>query len=268
MGDGVETEPVRAHRARARAERPAEATEVHTRIVSLALGVEESRSYWEHVDPSIPAADRALVAFERRWFGSKSLERVRFLLSCFADRYGAFPEALGVLGRWRSMDAATRQVLCHWHLQLSDPLYRRFTGQFLVERRGSGNATVSRDVVLRWVRGEFPERWSEATLIQFASKLLSAASEAGVVSAKRDPRALSTPKVPDLALAYLLHLLRGVRFAGTLTDNPYLASVGLVDGLLDRRLRSLRGLTYRRMGHLTEFDWEAPTLAAWAREAL
>jgi hypothetical protein len=67
--------------------------------------------YWEQVDTSIPVADRALVAFEYRWIGSKSLERARFLLSNFVDRYDAFHEALDVLRRWRSMDAATRQVV-------------------------------------------------------------------------------------------------------------------------------------------------------------
>jgi hypothetical protein len=250
------------------AERPAEATEVHTRILRLALGIEDSRAYWEHIDPTVPAVERALLAFEQRWFGSKSLERVRFLLSSFVHRYDTFPEALGVLRRWNSMDASTRQVICHWHLQLSDPLYRRFTGMFLVERRALRDPKVDRDIVLRWVKNEFPERWSAATCVQFASKLLSAASEAGLLSPKRDPRALLLPKVPELALAYLLHLLRGVRFAGTLTENPYLASVGLVDGFLDQRLRGLPGIQFRRMAHLTEFEWEAPTLGAWAEATL
>lgn len=250
------------------AERPSEATEVHTHILRLALGVEDSRSYWEHVDPTVPAAERALLAFEQRWFGSKSLERVRVLLSYFASRYDAFPEALAVLRRWRSMDASTRQVICHWHLQLSDPLYRRFSGKFLVERRALRDPKIDRDVVLRWVKNEFPDRWSAATCVQFASKLLSAASEAGVVSPRRDPRALLMPKVPDLALAYLLYLLRGVRFAGTLTENPYLASVGLTEGFLEQRLRALPGIQFRRMAHLTEFEWESETLGAWAEATL
>ena len=250
------------------AERPAEATEVHTRLLRLALGVEESRSYWEHVDPEVPPAQRALVAFEHRWFGAKSLERVRFLLSNFVDRYDRFPDALTVLQRWRAMDAASRPMICHWHLQLSDPLYRRFTGTFLVQRRAARDPKVDRDVTLRWVQTEFPDRWSAATCVQFASKLLSAASEAGVISSKRDPRALLMPRVPDLALAYLLHLLRSIRFAGTLTENPYLASVGLVEGFLDQRLRSLPGVNYRRMAQLTEFDWEAPSLGAWAEATL
>ena len=247
---------------------PGEATTIHTRILRLALGVEDSRSYWEHGDQRVPISERAEIAFEHRWFGSKSLERVRFLLSSFVDRYDAFPEALAVLRRWRSMDAAARQVICHWHLQLSDPIYRRFTGNFLVERRAVRDPKIDRDVVLRWVKNEFPDRWSEATCVQFASKLLSAASEAGVISPKVDPRALLIPKVPDLALGYLLHLLRAIRFTGTLIDNPYLASVGLTDGSLDQRLRALSGITFRRMAHLTELDWEHPTLTAWAEAHL
>jgi hypothetical protein len=257
----------------AAASKPAEVTDVHTRILRLALGVEESRSYWEHSagDEAAPrgtARDRALVAFEQRWFGSKSLERVRFLLSSFTERYDAYPEALGVLQRWRSMEALERQVVCHWHLQLSDPLYRRFTGEFLVARRALRDPKVDRDIALRWVKNEFPDRWSEATCVQFASKLLSAASEAGVISPKRDPRALLLPKVSDLALAYLMHLLRSVTFAGTLTENLYLASVGLSGGFVDQRLRALPGLSFRRMGQLTELDFQAPTLGAWAEATL
>jgi hypothetical protein len=208
-----------------------------------------------------------MVAFEERWFGAKSLERVRYLLASFLPRYDAFPEALAVLRRWRSMDATTRQVLCHWHLQLSDPMYRAFTGTFLVERRGMHDAKVDRDVTLRWVKNTYPERWSEATCVQFASKLLSAASEAGILSTKRDPRTLLLPKISDPALAYLLYLLRGVGFAGTLTENPYLSSVGLTEGFLDQRLRALPDVTFHRMAHLVEFEWAAPTLTAWA-EAL
>lgn len=247
--------------------RPSEVAEVHTRILRLALGVEESRSYWENVDPSVPASARPLAAFEQRWFGAKSLERTRTLVPNFVDRYDRYPEALEVLRRWRSMDAATRTLVCHFHLQLSDPLYRRYTGEYLVARRVLRDPKVDRDSTLRWVQDEYPERWSASTCVQFASKLLSAASEAGLVSAKRDPRTLLLPKVTDLALGYLLHLLRGVDFAGTLTENPYLASVGLTDTFLDQRLRTVRGLSYRRMAHLREFEWEYPSLSTWA-EAL
>ncbi|NOU34916.1 MAG: DUF1819 domain-containing protein [Polyangiaceae bacterium] len=250
-----------------RAPRLSEATTVHTRILRLALGVEDSRSYWEHADPMVAGPSRALLAFEKRWFGSKSLERTRFLLANFADRYDVYPESLAVLRRWRGMETSTRQAICHWHLQLSDPLYRRFTGEFLVQRRGLPSPKVDRDVALRWVKTEFPERWAEATCVQFASKLISAASEAGLIAAKPNPRPLLLPKVPDVALEYLLYLLRGLGFAGTLTENAYLASVGLTEGFLDQRLRALPNIQFRRMAQLTEVEWHAPSLSAWAELA-
>ena len=264
------------------ADRPVEETTVHTRLLRLALGQPESRAYWEHIDPGVPPPRRAAIAFEQRWFGGKSLPWVRVLLANFAARYDAFPDALHILRAWSGMDAATRQVICHIHLQLSDPMYRRYTGEFLPQRRsagdgprpmpidvsgqdGGGVAHVDRDSTLRWLRQEFPGRWSDATQVQFASKLLSAASEAGLVSPKRDPRTLPLPKVTDAALGYVLHLLRGTRIAGTLTDNPYLASLGLNDGFLDGRLRQLPGVKLRRMGGLTEFDWNAADLPSWAQ---
>ena len=264
----MESLSVPAERSDMRAPRRTEATEIHTRILRLALGVEEARDYWEHIDVTIPAASRALVAFEQRWFGNKSLERVRFLLANLTDRFDPFPEALATLRRWRTIDAATRKMLCHWHLQLSDPIYRRFSGSFLLDRRSVREPMVDRDAALRWVKREFPDRWSETTCVQFASKLLSAASEAGLISAKRDPRTLLVPKVSDLALTYLVYLLRSIRFDGTLTDNPYLASVVLTNGLLDQRLRALPAITFRRMGQLTEFDWQYPSLTAWAEATL
>jgi len=267
----VETVSATSPRGGHRSDRPTsgtEATATHTRILRLALAIEESRSYWENVDPSTPISERATIAFEGRWFGAKSLERVRFLLPNFEGRYDAFPEALAVLRRWRSMDMATRQNICHWHMQLSDPLYRDFTGKYLVERRSLPNAKVDREIVFRWVKTAFPERWSDATCVQFASKLLSAASEAGLVSPKRDPRSLLVPKVTDVALTYLLYLLRQTRFEGTLTENPYLTSVGLTESYLDQRLRALKGVTFRRMAHLVEFDWAHPTLASWAEVTL
>lgn len=78
-------------------DRPAEETRVHTRIMRLALAVEESRAYWANLDPSVPPGPRAIQAFEQRWFGAKSLHRVRTLLANFGARYDAFPKALEVL---------------------------------------------------------------------------------------------------------------------------------------------------------------------------
>ncbi len=59
-------------------------------------------------------------AFEQRWFGAKSLGRIRVLIPDLKARYDAFPAAFAILRRWPDMDPLARRIICHWHLQLSD----------------------------------------------------------------------------------------------------------------------------------------------------
>ena len=113
----------------------AEMHERHTRILRLTLAVSESRAYWAAVDPARAGAARVERAFNEHWFGHKSLARVKLLLTNFAARFDAYPTALEALRRWVPEAPATRSLVCHWHLQLSDPLYRSFTGSWLAERR-------------------------------------------------------------------------------------------------------------------------------------
>lgn len=243
-------------------ERPREATEVHTRLLKCALEVEDARAYWAHVGVAAPGA-RAQPAFDEYWFGARSLGRVEVLLANMRARFDAFPEALAVLHRARTLDPETRTAICHWHLQLADPLYRRFTGDYLARRRAGARAVVTRDLVLAWVGEESGDRWTMATCIQFASKLLSAAYSAGLVSTNRDPRPLALPRVPEEALEYLMYLLREISFAGSLLDNPYARSVGLEGSALEDRLRGLPALGFRRQGDLLDYGFRYPSLRAW-----
>ena len=246
--------------------RPAETTRLHTRLLKCALEVEDCRCYWARV--GAPREGITHQAFDEYWFGARSLPRVSNLLRNMRARFDAFPQALSVLHRWREMEPDTRRVICHWHLQLADPLYRRFTGTFLAERREEARPGLTRDRVVTWVARQDADRWNASTRIQFASKLLSAASAAGLVATTRNPRELSLPRVPDEALAYLLHLLRGVDYQGTLLDNPYLGSVGLGGAALSDRLRRLSDVGFRQQGDLVDLDFDHADLAAWADATL
>ncbi len=239
-----------------------ETTEIHTRIMRCALQVEDSRAFW-----SVPPADVAQsagFAFEHYWFGGKSLARTKVLLANFHARYSAFPAALSALQRWPAMPPEARRLVCHWHLQLTDPLYRSFTGEFLPARLASGHATMTFAATSNWVDEFAPPRWQKASKRQVAGKLLSAAKSAGLVGSSMDPRPIRMPRVPDIALEYLLYLLRSVEFADTLIDNPYLRSVGLQATALEGRLKSLSVLTFRRQGDLVDMGWQHPDLSAWA----
>lgn len=246
--------------------RPREITEVHTRIMKCALEVEESRAYWAHAGEAATAT--AQHAFDNYWFGARSLARVEVLLHNMRARFAAYPNALAVLGRWTGMSPDTRTVICHWHLQLSDPLYRKFTGEYLVQRRMGLRTEVTRDLIVSWVVANGLPGWTMATRIQFASKMLSSAYVAGLVKSNRDPRPLGYPRVPDEALGYLMYLLREIDFEGSLLDNPFTRSVGLEGAVLEDRLRSLRSITFRRQSDLIDVSWEHEGLRAWAEASL
>ncbi len=231
----------------------AEATKFHTRILRLTLAVQESRAYWEALDPSLKASARVERAFTERWFGNKSLARVKLLLANFATRFDEYPLALETLRRWRPTDVGTRALVCHWHLQLSDPLYRLFTGTWLPARLDDGRRQLDRDTVARWVADAGHSEIAPSTRYQFATKLIRAADEAGLISASKEgPRTALTPRVPDEALGYLVRLLQVVPHEGSWQDNPYFRSVGLSQDLVEARLRRLPDVTYRRMGDLVE----------------
>ena len=173
------------------------------------------------------------------------------------ERFDAFPTALGVL-RSAKLDDTTLRLVCHWHVQLADPLYRRFTGELLVKRRTMKSASIDNATAEQWVESKYGGRWGDATRTQFASKLLASASEAGLLEGKLT-RKIVTPTVPDWALGYLLHLLRETKFKGTLSANPYLASVGISD-LAARVGSGIPGVAAKG----ADLVWAAPNLAAWA----
>lgn len=245
----------------------AEATEIHSRLLRCSLCVEESRAYWANVDPEHPR-ESALAAFEQSWFGTKSEPWTTELLSNMRVRFDAFPDALRVLAAWRGMRFETRRLVCHLHVQLTDPLYRAFTGTFLHERRESVRASVQRQAVIDWVAENGPDRWALKTQIQFATRLLSCSLAAGLLGGNRDPREAVMPRVPDELLSYLLYLLRDTSFEGTLIANPYLSSLGVVGGVVDDRFHALSSIDYRRVGSTFEIGWRYPDLAAWARAEL
>jgi hypothetical protein len=148
------------------------------------------------------------TAFNARWFGNKSMARVKTLLNNFAIRFDAYPEALSVLSQWQPNNPLTRQTICHWHLQLADPMYRQFAGEYLVQRHQAGLKTLDRDIALHWVQNTVKADWSSATAIRMASALLTTATSAGLCTDTSPARTLLYPQVTDEALTYWLYLWR------------------------------------------------------------
>ncbi|HEU4578244.1 MAG TPA: hypothetical protein VFS67_08320 [Polyangiaceae bacterium] len=247
---------------------PEEATTMHTRILRCTLATDDSHAYWRNVDLSVPLEQRIRLAFERRWFGLKSEARVDTLMRNMAERFDAFPEALALLQRLPAIPAALRPWICHLHTQLSDPLYRRFTGEYLPQRRAQGLRTLDRDTVARWVDSLEPGRWSVITCRKFGTNLVATAVEAGLLGKRRDPRELTDVNVPEQVLGYALYLLRTVRMERALGDDPYLRSLRADREMLPSLLQRVPGVTYQRLGRVEELDWQYPSLTVWGVQVL
>lgn len=246
----------------------AEATTVHTRILRCMLAADDCHAYWRAVDPGSPVAGRAELAFENRWFGTKSEARVRTLVGDMVERFDAYPEALALLHHAVEIPAALRPWICHLHLQLADPLYRRFTGELLPERRKLGHTTIDRPLVVRWVADAEPGRWSPSTCIKFASNLLATALEAGLIKNRLDPRSLELRHLPGEAIGYALYLLRGVELQAPITTGPYLRSLGVTPASLVTDAPRIPGIVCARIGDHVDVSYELPSLTAWGAQYL
>ncbi len=242
-------------------ERPCEVTELHTRLLRVTLEIDACTAYWSHADPQRSHAENAKLAQEQGWFGDRSPARVRKLIDELSSRFAPFPEAMSVLRNWKDMQDNTRRLICHWHVQLTDTVYRKFTGDLLPELRGPETAILTRELVAEWIEQVAPSRWATSTKLKYGGNLITTAAEAGLVSQPLRERTPRIPEVPDEALAYVLHLVRDVEFSGTLMDNPYLRSVGLQGDTLEDALARLAG---RSEDGGFDLAWMAKNLTEWA----
>ena len=247
---------------------PAENTNIHTGILRCMLAAEDSYAYWRRVDTSVPPAVRPKQAFEQRWFGTKSEARAQILIRSMVTRFDAYPEALTLLQRLGQVSSKLRPLICHVHTQLGDPIYRRFTGEYLPMRRDQGHTTIDRETVARWVDTLEPGRWSASTCIKFGSNMLATAYEAGVVAGRRDPRNVALGPIPDAAVGYFLYLLRGVKIDGSLTENPYLRSLGVTSESFGAIAPRIPGIRFTEVAGLVELTFLEPSLTAWGLKYL
>lgn len=246
---------------------PSENDNIHTGILRCMLAAEDSYAYWRRVDTSVPPAERPQQAFEERWFGTKSEARAQILIRSMVLRFDAYPEALALLQRLGQVPSNLRPLICHVHTQLGDPIYRRFTGEYLPMRREQGHTTVDRETVARWVDTLEPGRWSASTCIKFGSNMLATAYEAGLVG-RRDPRNLALGSIPDPALGYFLYLLRSVKIEGSLIDNPYLRSLGVAPATFGAVASRSPGIRFAELAGVVDLTFLEPSLTEWGLKYL
>ena len=195
----------------------------HTGLLRLGLATDYSVAFWSRATEDVPAAEMARTAEEQGWFGDMSSSRVTYVVRQLQKRF-PYP-ARKLLGFQPRAGSGQNALICHWHLQLNDPLYRHYTSHYLLGCWSGPTTSVTLDGTEQWVRQRASAReWKANTRRRMASGLMSAATEAGLMSKTgREERELKLPSVQSSDRDYLKQL---ILLAGVENADPYLASVG------------------------------------------
>lgn len=172
----------------------------HTGLLRMGLEVKASELFWSRATDEESPRSRRERARAENWFPDLSEARLRYMLSELERRFP--PNARHALKVWGPGRQAA--LVCHWHLQWSDPLYRDFTSNYLVTAWAMPRSDVGSSDVEAWLfaRGTHLD-WSASTRRRLASGLLGAATEAGFLSGSGRRRELRTVSVERTSLAYL-----------------------------------------------------------------
>lgn len=195
----------------------------HTGLLRLGLAPSHSVTFWTRAKEDLSVDELCRLAAKQDWFGNLTSSRLRYLVAQLQKRF-PYP-ARELLGFQPRPEQAQDTLVCHWHLQLTDPLYRDYTSRYLIGCWSGPTTSVSIDSSAQWVKRQPSTRkWASNTQRRMASGLLSAATEAGLVARTgRNERELKLPPVSAEDLGYLDGLLRT---AGVKNREAYLVSVG------------------------------------------
>lgn len=225
----------------------------------MGLAIEESRAFWLNYSPGISRQDQVDLAFEARWFGAKSYQRVGYLVNVLEQR---FAHSLNELKAWNPVEQADKRWICHFHLQFSDPLYRRFSTDYLIQCLQKSPPSVDSTSAQTWINAYYPKRWAGSTATRLSSGLLSSLREAGFCQGRRTPWLLQAPWVSDQALAYIVYFLRRARYEQTFWENSYFFSLSL-GADIERRLLNLPYFTYHKVGQTRSLELKYVSFLKW-----
>jgi hypothetical protein len=242
--------------------RPQEVKSIHSRLLRLGLAVRESQIFWRTRDPEQSTKLTIERAHQEGWFGAKSLKQVEYLVTSLDTR---FTGAITDLRVWDPAEKADRCWVCHFHLQLTDPLYRQFTAHYLSHRLERAQPNIEKLSALRWLNQLAPNKWAVATAERLVSGLVSALNEAGFSRGRSSPRDIVIPPLSNESLAYLLFLLKNSEFEGSILSNPYLKTTYLGEDL-ERRLTELPGFDYQHNDEGGTLKWKVDSFLDWVGE--
>lgn len=201
-----------------------EVVSLHTGLLRLGLAVEHSVRFWTRARTDSPLSELREAAWREKWFDDLSKSRVHYLVGQLGKRF-PFP-ARELLDFSPRAEHRSNALVCHWHLLLSDPLYRAFASEFLFGRWAVTDASVDLATTREWLKSRpLTADWQPTTLGRMASGLLSAATEAGLCEGRGSTG--KTLRLPTVDRDDIKYLHRMLSLAGAVHQfKTYLMSVG------------------------------------------
>ena len=202
-------------------------TKEHTTMIRMAARINESKIYVQNYSESSTQTELKKAAWDESWFGFLGDSIFAVLISGLYNRFGQFPKLISVLKEWinAEMEHYDFNLVCHLHIQLTDPYYRWLTGEYLPERLDAGLGSFNADLIQPNFVAYSTKELKANTFRRLLSNLLSSAVECGLLSGKAQ-RQFETPIVSTKFFGYLVYTLQEFNFPmSDLRESPYIKSI-------------------------------------------
>ena len=199
----------------------------HTTMIRMAARINESKTYLINYSEALNRSELKNSAWNESWFGFLGDSIFAVLISGLYNRFGQFPKQVSVLKQWinSGIEHYDFNLVCHLHIQLTDPYYRWLTGEYLPERCNSGLGTFNADLIQADFAAYSTKKMKSNTCRRLLSNLLSSAVECGLLSGKAQ-RQFETPIVSSKLFGYLVYTLQEFNFPmSDLRESPYIQSI-------------------------------------------
>jgi len=229
-------------------------SEASTTMMKVGARLEESRSYLNFVNFEDSLKKQKEKAWNEQWFGFLPEQILETVVFALYQRFGQFPLIVKVLKTWidKGLDNHDFKLLCHFHIQLTEPYYRWATGQYFYQRYNEGFDDIPSNILGKQLEKAFGKEkdLSSQSYQRLARGILSTARDTGILKGKAE-KFFAHPLVSIEFLGYLVYALYHFKFPfGEFVTSPYIQSV-IKDEAQLRRL-----LTDGQRKNWWEFNWD------------
>ncbi|MGK5091068.1 BrxA family protein [Deltaproteobacteria bacterium TL4] len=202
-------------------------TQAHTDIMRITARLEETRAYIRNFEETATTAELKTRAWEGQWFGFIPESIFIRLMPALYNRYGQYPQLMEVLKKWLSLGLESHdfKLICHLHLQLTDPYYRWVSGQCLPSRYREGLYEINNTILVSLLKNEIAAELKSNSLQKLARNILTTIRDVGLLKGTQN-KSMTTPVVSVEFLGYLLYTLSKLGYpVADIPASPYIQSL-------------------------------------------